>query len=70
MWLTISGKGLEALVVSKETQKTGKESMKKRQKAGLAPLEIVRLTWFQLKTILQFPQQGFEVEKSTAMGTY
>jgi phosphopantetheine adenylyltransferase len=39
--LTISGKGLEALVVSKETQKTADKINEKRQKAGLAPLEIV-----------------------------
>ena len=39
--LTISGKGLEALVVSKETQKTAEKINEKRQKAGLAPLEIV-----------------------------
>jgi pantetheine-phosphate adenylyltransferase len=39
--LTISGKGLEALVVSKETQKTAERINEKRQKAGLAPLEIV-----------------------------
>jgi pantetheine-phosphate adenylyltransferase len=39
--LTISGKGLEALVVSKETQKTADKINEKRQKAGLLPLEIV-----------------------------
>jgi pantetheine-phosphate adenylyltransferase len=39
--LTISGKGLEALVVSKETQKTAEKINEKRQGAGLAPLEIV-----------------------------
>jgi cytidyltransferase-like protein len=39
--LTISGKGLEALVVSKETQKTAERINEKRQKVGLAPLEIV-----------------------------
>ncbi len=39
--LTISGKGLEALVVSKETQKMAEKINEKRQKAGLAPLEIV-----------------------------
>jgi pantetheine-phosphate adenylyltransferase len=39
--LTISGKGLEALVVSKETQKTAERINEKRQKTGLAPLEIV-----------------------------
>jgi pantetheine-phosphate adenylyltransferase len=39
--LTISGKGLEALVVSMETQKTAERINEKRQKAGLAPLEIV-----------------------------
>jgi cytidyltransferase-like protein len=39
--LTIQGKDLEALVVSKETAKTGGFINKARQKAGLPPLEIV-----------------------------
>lgn len=39
--LTISGKGLEALVVSKETQKTAEKINEKRHSAGMAPLEIV-----------------------------
>lgn len=39
--LTISGKGLEALVVSEETQKTAEKINEKRQKTGLDPLEIV-----------------------------
>jgi cytidyltransferase-like protein len=39
--LTISGVGLEALVVSKETQKTAEKINEKRQKSGLSPLEIV-----------------------------
>jgi cytidyltransferase-like protein len=39
--LTISGDGLEALVVSKETQKTAEKINEKRQIAGLPPLEIV-----------------------------
>jgi pantetheine-phosphate adenylyltransferase len=39
--LTISGDGLEALVVSKETQKTAEKINEKRQRAGLSPLEIV-----------------------------
>jgi pantetheine-phosphate adenylyltransferase len=39
--LTISGKGLEALVVSKETQKIAEKINEKRRKTGLAPLEIV-----------------------------
>ena len=39
--LAISGKGLEALVVSKETEKTADKINEKRQKAGLLPLEIV-----------------------------
>jgi pantetheine-phosphate adenylyltransferase len=39
--LTLSGKGLEALVVSKETQKTAEKINEKRQKVGLVPLEIV-----------------------------
>jgi pantetheine-phosphate adenylyltransferase len=39
--LTISGKGLEALVVSEETQKTGRAINEVRQKAGFLPLAIV-----------------------------
>ena len=39
--LTISGKGLEALVVSQETQQTGEKINEKRQKAGLQPLKII-----------------------------
>jgi pantetheine-phosphate adenylyltransferase len=39
--LTISGKGLEALVVSKETQKKAEEINEKRQRADLPPLKII-----------------------------
>jgi pantetheine-phosphate adenylyltransferase len=39
--LTIKGKGLEALVVSKETAKTASSINEVRQKAGLPLLEIV-----------------------------
>ncbi len=39
--LTISGKGLEALVVSEETQKTAEKINAIRQKAGRPPLAIV-----------------------------
>lgn len=39
--LTISGKALEALVVSKETEKTAQAINERRRKAGLEPLEIV-----------------------------
>jgi pantetheine-phosphate adenylyltransferase len=39
--LTISGKGLDALVVSKETEKTGQIINGKRADAGLPPLAIV-----------------------------
>jgi pantetheine-phosphate adenylyltransferase len=39
--LTISGKALEALVVSQETEKTGQAINVVRQKSGLAPLAIV-----------------------------
>jgi pantetheine-phosphate adenylyltransferase len=38
---TMASEGLEALVVSKETQKTAEKINEKRQKAGLPPLEIV-----------------------------
>ena len=41
--LTISGEGLEALVVSQETMQTGDNINKIRIKAGLPPLEIVRV---------------------------
>ena len=39
--LTIKGKDLEALVVSKETAKTASTINDARQKSGLPPLEIV-----------------------------
>jgi len=39
--LTISGKGLEALVVSKETEKMAEKINDVRHKAGLEPLKIV-----------------------------
>jgi len=39
--LTISGEGLEALVVSKETEQTAEKINAVRQKAGFAPLKIV-----------------------------
>ena len=39
--LTISGKGLDALVVSKETEKTGQIINQKRADAALPPLAIV-----------------------------
>ena len=39
--LTISGKDLETLVVSKETQKTAEKINEKRLKAGLPPLVII-----------------------------
>ena len=39
--LTISGKGLEALVVSQETERTAEKINEKRQKAGFLPLMII-----------------------------
>jgi pantetheine-phosphate adenylyltransferase len=39
--LTISGKGLEALVVSQETQQTAEKINEKRREAGLLPLKII-----------------------------
>jgi len=39
--LTISGKGLEALVVSQETEKTAQKINERRKNAGLLPLVIV-----------------------------
>jgi pantetheine-phosphate adenylyltransferase len=41
--LTISGKGLDALVVSQETMQTGDSINKIRVKVGLPPLKIVRV---------------------------
>ena len=38
---TMASEGLEALVVSKETQKIAEKINEKRQKAGLSPLEII-----------------------------
>jgi cytidyltransferase-like protein len=45
--LTIKGKGLEALVVSKETAKTAGSINEARQKAGIPPLEIVAVDMVQ-----------------------
>ncbi len=45
--LTIKGKGLEALVVSKETAKTASSINEARQKAGISPLEIVAVDMVQ-----------------------
>ena len=45
--LTIKGKGLEALVVSKETAKTANSINAARQKAGIAPLEIIAVDMVQ-----------------------
>ena len=42
--LTISGKDLEALVVSEETQRIAEKINEKRQKARLEPLEIVAVS--------------------------
>jgi pantetheine-phosphate adenylyltransferase len=42
--LSISGKGLGALVVSQETMQTGENINKVRAKAGLPPLKIVRVS--------------------------
>jgi len=41
--LTISGKGLDALIVSKETSSTADKINDIRKKAGLSPLEIVEV---------------------------
>ena len=38
---TMTGEGLEALVVSKETLKTAEKINEKRQKTGLSPLKLV-----------------------------
>ena len=45
--LTIKGKGLEALVVSKETARTASSINEARQKAGIPPLEIVAVDMIQ-----------------------
>jgi cytidyltransferase-like protein len=42
--LTISGKGLDALVVSQETMQTGENINKVRAKADLPPLTIIRVS--------------------------
>jgi len=42
--LTISGKGLDALVVSKETELTAKKINKVREQAGLQSLKIVAVS--------------------------
>ncbi len=42
--LTISGKGLEALVVSQETEKTAQTINQKRQSAGHQPLQIITVS--------------------------
>jgi pantetheine-phosphate adenylyltransferase len=45
--LTITCKGLEAIVVSHETSKTAEAINKKRQSIGFAPLQIVRVDMVQ-----------------------
>jgi cytidyltransferase-like protein len=45
--LTIKGKGLEALVVSKETARTASSINEARQEAGIPPLEIVAVDMIQ-----------------------
>jgi pantetheine-phosphate adenylyltransferase len=45
--LTIKGKGLEALVVSKETARTASSINEARQKAGIPPLEIIAVDMVQ-----------------------
>ncbi len=45
--LTISGKGLEALVVSKETERTAQKINAVRVKAGLEPMQIVTVSMVQ-----------------------
>ncbi|MGD0406211.1 MAG: phosphopantetheine adenylyltransferase, partial [Candidatus Bathyarchaeia archaeon] len=42
--LTISGKGLDALVVSKETESTAAKINKIRAEAGFPPLKIVTIS--------------------------
>lgn len=41
--LTISGKGIDALVVSKETEKTARKINEKRKEAGHPPLKIITI---------------------------
>jgi pantetheine-phosphate adenylyltransferase len=54
---TMDGEGLEALVVSQETQKTGDAINEKRQSRGLPPLKIV--------TVNMVPAENFEPISTT-----
>jgi pantetheine-phosphate adenylyltransferase len=50
--LTISGRNLEALVVSEETKSTATEINKIRDKAGLPPLKIVAVSMVQAENCI------------------
>ncbi len=50
--LTISGKGLDALVVSKETEVIAEKINEIRNKAGLSPLKIVTVNMVQAENCI------------------
>ena len=62
-------KDFDALVVSEETAKVGEAINKKRSQVSVAPLQIVTVPWFQLKTATPYQQRESAAAKSTATDT-